>query len=173
MEPAERNYETHDSELLAIVKSFVHWRHYLEGSQHPIQVLSDHNNLKYFMETIVLSRRQARWAQTLSAYDFTISYQQGKANPADAPSRRPDYEPADGEQNIMLPTLQNKLRQAMAGGNAPLIRRLSMLLEQHWKNATPPEPIGPGRNEPLEPRGPTLVGHSVDPQHIRDVAADD
>jgi len=121
----------------------------------------------------VLSRRQARWAQTLSAYDFTISYQQGKANPADAPSRRPDYEPADGEQNIMLPTLQNKLRQAMAGGNAPLIRRLSMLLEQHWKNATPPEPIGPGRNEPLEPRGPTLVGHSVDPQHIRDVAADD
>jgi len=73
----------------------------------------------------------------------------------------------------MLPTLQNKLRQAMAGGNAPLIRRLSMLLEQHWKNATPPEPIGPGRNEPLEPRGPTLVGHSVDPQHIRDVAADD
>ena len=24
MEPAERNYETHDSELLAIVKAFVH-----------------------------------------------------------------------------------------------------------------------------------------------------
>ena len=55
MELAKRNYKTHDSKLLAIVKSFVHWRHYLEGSQHPIQVLSDYNNLKYFMETTVLS----------------------------------------------------------------------------------------------------------------------
>jgi hypothetical protein len=62
MEPAERNYETHDGELLAIVKAFKHWRHYLEGSQHLIQVLTDHNNLKYFMDTTVLSQQQARWA---------------------------------------------------------------------------------------------------------------
>ncbi len=27
---AERNYEIHDAELLAIVESFRHWRHYLE-----------------------------------------------------------------------------------------------------------------------------------------------
>ena len=32
MTPAERNYDTHDQELLAIVKSFKQWRHYLEGS---------------------------------------------------------------------------------------------------------------------------------------------
>lgn len=123
MEPAERNYETHDGELLAIVKAFSHWRHYLEGSAHPIEVLTDHNNLRYFMETTVLSRRQARWAQALSAYDFTIVYQAGKSNPADAPSRRPDYEPKGDEENIMLPTLRNKLRDAIAAGTSPAQRR--------------------------------------------------
>ncbi len=31
---AERNYEIHDAELLAIVESFRHWRHYLEQPYH-------------------------------------------------------------------------------------------------------------------------------------------
>ena len=40
----------------------------------------------------MLSRRQARWAEILSAYDFTIEHLEGTKNPADGPSRRPDYE---------------------------------------------------------------------------------
>ena len=36
LQPAERNYETHDSELLAIVEAFRKWRHYLWDSQHEI-----------------------------------------------------------------------------------------------------------------------------------------
>ena len=32
LNPAERNYETHDSELLAIVEGFKQYRHYLEGA---------------------------------------------------------------------------------------------------------------------------------------------
>jgi hypothetical protein len=40
----------------------------------------------------VLSRRQARWAEILSSYDFVIEHLEGKRNPADGPSRRPDYE---------------------------------------------------------------------------------
>ena len=46
---AEWNYETHDQELLAIVTAFKHWQHYLEGSFHPVEVLTNHSNLKYFM----------------------------------------------------------------------------------------------------------------------------
>jgi RNase H-like domain found in reverse transcriptase/Reverse transcriptase (RNA-dependent DNA polymerase)/Integrase zinc binding domain/Chromo (CHRromatin Organisation MOdifier) domain/Integrase core domain len=90
--PAEQNYDTYDRELLAIVESFKHWRHYLEGARHRILVRCDHKNLEYFQTTKLLSRRQARWAEILSAYDFEIEYLEGKRNPADGPSRRPDYE---------------------------------------------------------------------------------
>lgn len=68
MIPAEQNYETHDAELLAIVEAFKHWRHYLEGSQHEVLVLTDHNNSQKFMDTKCLSDRQVRWAQELSRY---------------------------------------------------------------------------------------------------------
>jgi len=40
----------------------------------------------------VLSRREARWSETLSAYDFVIEHLEGSKNPADGPSSLPDYE---------------------------------------------------------------------------------
>ena len=58
MIPAETRYETHDGELLAIVEAFKTWRHYLEGCKHEVLVLTDHNNLRRFMETKSLSFRQ-------------------------------------------------------------------------------------------------------------------
>ena len=93
---------------------------------HPIQVLANHNNLRYFMTTKALTRRQARWAQALSAYDFTISYQLGKKNPANAPLRRLDYKLDAGEENIMLPTLRNKLREAVIAGKDLAIRYMGV-----------------------------------------------
>ena len=40
----------------------------------------------------MLSRRQARGAEILSSYDFIIEHWEGKKNPSDGPSSRPDYE---------------------------------------------------------------------------------
>jgi hypothetical protein len=40
----------------------------------------------------VLSRRQARWAEIESSHDFVIEHLAGNWNPAEGPSRRPDYE---------------------------------------------------------------------------------
>ena len=82
MIPAETRYETHDGELLAIVEAFKTWRHYLEGSRHEVLVLTDHNNLRRFMDTKNLSSRQVCWAQELSRYHFRINYHQGKTNGA-------------------------------------------------------------------------------------------
>ena len=82
MIPPETRYETYDGELLAIVEAFKTWKHYLEGSQHEVLVLTDHNNLRRFMETKSLSSRQVRWARKLSRYHFRIDYCQGKANGA-------------------------------------------------------------------------------------------
>lgn len=107
--PAERNYEVYDQELLAIVAAMKHWRHYVQGSLHPIDVLTDHNNLKGFMKNKTLTPRQARWAQQLSAVDFTITHRPGSTNPADGPSRRPDYDEGSASSTLLLPTLQNKL----------------------------------------------------------------
>ena len=55
---AETQYEIHNGELLAIIEAFKTWRHYLEGCKHEVFVLTDHNNLRRFMDTKSLSSRQ-------------------------------------------------------------------------------------------------------------------
>ena len=57
------------------------------------------------MSTSTINRRQARWAMELLAYDFKIKYQAGKLNPANGPSRRPDYRLANAKGAEMLLTL--------------------------------------------------------------------
>jgi len=87
--PAELNYQIYDKELLAIVSAFKHWRHYLEFSPATTEVITDHRNLEYFTTTRQLSRRQVRWSEILSDYNFTIRYRPGSQNAAaDALSRR-------------------------------------------------------------------------------------
>ena len=58
--PAEVNYDTHDKELLAIVDCFKKWRRFLEGANHQVMVITDHNNLELFLTRKDLNRRQAR-----------------------------------------------------------------------------------------------------------------
>src|SRR5437868_107499 len=72
--PAELNYDIHDKELLAIVDAFQTWRVYLEGAEHQVMVYSDHKNLLAFTTTKMLNRRQTRWSELLSAYNFKIVY---------------------------------------------------------------------------------------------------
>ena len=52
--PAECNYEIYDKELMAIVRTFEEWRAELQSVENPIQVLSDHKNLEYFMTNKML-----------------------------------------------------------------------------------------------------------------------
>ena len=78
MIPAETRYKTHDNELLTIVKAFKTWHHYLKGCKHEVLVLTNHNNLRWFINTKSLSSRQVCWAQELSRYHFWIDYYQGK-----------------------------------------------------------------------------------------------
>ena len=111
MQGAELRYGTYDQELMAIVDSFKEWRHYLEGAHYVIEVLTDHNNLRYFATTKELNPRQARWTMLLAGYDFEIKHRPGSTNPADGPSRRPDYMEVEipGTQ-YLLPTIQDRLR---------------------------------------------------------------
>ena len=86
--PAERNYTVGDRELLAVYAALKEWRHWLEGTELPFLVWSDHRNLTYIRDAKRVSDRQARWAQFFSRFNFTLSFRPGSANGrADALSR--------------------------------------------------------------------------------------
>jgi transposase InsO family protein len=97
--PAESNYEIYDKELMAIVRAFEEWRPELEGSPEPIDVVTDHRNLEYFMTSKQLSRRQARWSEFLSRFDFVIKYRPGSQYRADGLSRRPQDKAQDANDD--------------------------------------------------------------------------
>ena len=68
----------HDKELFAIYEVFCIWRHYLEGSTAPIDVITDHKNLKYFATTKLLNCCQAQWSELLSQFNLIICFHSGK-----------------------------------------------------------------------------------------------
>lgn len=57
MSLAECNYEIHDKEMLAIVKSLAEWRPELYGSIARIKIYTDHKALEYFITTKQLNSR--------------------------------------------------------------------------------------------------------------------
>lgn len=115
MSAPELNYDIHDKELLAVRDCFGIWRHYLEGSQHTISVLSDHKNLEYFRTNKQLTRRQARWSEYLSEFDFVIEYRSGKlGGKPDALTRRDDFYP---EGDAALARNAHNLRPALGSAH--------------------------------------------------------
>lgn len=65
---AKRNYPTHEQELLAVVAALKACRVDLLGVR--FRVLTDHDTLKHFNTQPTLSKRQARWTETLADYDY-------------------------------------------------------------------------------------------------------
>ncbi|KAI2655842.1 Transposon Tf2-6 polyprotein [Labeo rohita] len=88
LNPAERNYDVGNRELLAIKLALEEWRHWLEGARHPFTVLTDHRNLEYLRSAKTLNHRQARWALFFTRFQFQVTYRPGSQNTkADALSR--------------------------------------------------------------------------------------
>jgi len=96
----ELNYNIHDKELLAIFEVFKIWRHYLEGSASPINVVMDHKNLEYFLTTKILICQQARWSEYLSQFNLVIRFCPGcLGTKPDALTRRWDVYPKEGDNS--------------------------------------------------------------------------
>jgi transposase InsO family protein len=142
---AEANYSTPDKELMAIIECFKHWRHYLEGSQHTIEVWSDHQNLQGFMRQPKINGRQARWLVYLTPYDFIIRHRPGLQNPADGPSRRPDYmaaaqeEPSQVQKDLLARRLAGsdlqEARQPCEMARCQLCEAARVNPDYRWRNA--------------------------------------
>lgn len=108
---AERNYPTHEQELLAVVHALKTWRFYLDGSH--FIVYTDHATLQHFPTQPKLTRRQARWMELLQEYNFTFKYKKGSDNTVpDALSRRPDHH----ELNSLTVQLDTGIRQRLVEG---------------------------------------------------------
>lgn len=116
----ETRYGTPDQELFAIVHSFKHWRQYLDGAWHTIEVLSDHANLQAFMRQEKINGRQARWCMSLIPFDFTIKHRAGKTNPADAPSRLFEGH-GDARGSDILGPLRDRLGEGPLVGREPVL----------------------------------------------------
>jgi hypothetical protein len=102
---AERNYDIHDHEFLAVFRGLTHHQHLLLSSPFPTTVFTDHKNLEYYRHPRHINRRVARYIPQLADYDFKLVHFPGTANKADALSRRPDYNKGndDNEDIIVLP----------------------------------------------------------------------
>jgi len=103
---AERNYEIHDKEMLAIIRCLEAWRHFLEGAKDQFEIWTDYKNLEYFMKAQKLNRRQARWSLYLSRFDFILKHVAGKSmGRANSLSRRVDWAEGvekDNKNQVML-----------------------------------------------------------------------
>jgi hypothetical protein len=59
LQPAEKNYDTHDKELASVIFRFKCGRPYFLGAQLSIKVWTDHKNLQYFCEPQKITGCQA------------------------------------------------------------------------------------------------------------------
>src|SRR5882724_1452518 len=104
----ELNYDVHDKELLTIFEAFKRWQHYLKGSTLLIDMVTDHRNLQYFSMTKILTRRQTRWSEYLSAFNLIIRFRPGKlGTKPDALTRRWDVYLKEGSSDYATSNPQN------------------------------------------------------------------
>jgi hypothetical protein len=117
LNPVERNYEIHDTEMLAIIRGLEEWRHYLEGARHPVEIWTNHKNLEYFRVAQKLNCRQARWSLYLSRFDFTLHHKPGRSmGKPDALSRWADHGSGQGDNdNLTLLAPELFCIHALAG----------------------------------------------------------
>lgn len=90
---AEVNYTTTEQEMLAMVYCFMQWRCYLEGSA--VFLHTDHEPLTWLASQAKPNRRQARWLEFLSRFQYKLLYVKGDRNVvADALTRMLSIGPA-------------------------------------------------------------------------------
>jgi hypothetical protein len=134
LNPVERNYEIHDTEMLAIIRGLEEWRHYLEGTRHPIEIWTGHKNLEYFRVAQKLNRRQACWSLYLSRFDFTLHHKPGRSmGKPDALSRWTDHGSGQGD-NDNLTLLAPELFRIHALAGARFQGDEQNILREVWRS---------------------------------------
>jgi len=71
--PAEFHSDIYNKELMAIIKTLEEWRPECEGDAYHLELITNHKNLEYFMTKKLLNRREARWSEVLTRFDYECS----------------------------------------------------------------------------------------------------
>ena len=99
----QHNYDIYDRELLAVILALEEWHQYLQGTAHPITIITDHKNLSYIKDPQKLSRRQARWSLFVQDFDLQWQVTPGtKMAPADVLSRHDHVDTTQDNQEVSI-----------------------------------------------------------------------
>jgi hypothetical protein len=129
----ELNYCVTRKELLCVVWSVEHFRHYLFGCK--FKVRTDHSSLKWLMEFKEPRDQVARWIETLSNYVFEVVHRPGRAHGnADGLSRQCNQckrTGCIGHTHVMLDEENVQVRASDANGK---VKVNSITFENKWSN---------------------------------------
>ena len=127
---AKRNYDIYDQELLAVILALVEWKQYLQGTSHPVSILTDHKNISYLKDPRKLSRWQAHWSLFLQDFDLVWKVTPGThMGPTDSLSQR-DHLDTTGD-NADTPILPDPM----------VINSLDLTLACHIKSSSASDPF--------------------------------
>jgi len=146
----KRNYEIHNKEILAIIHALEEWRHFLEEATHPVEIWTDHKNLKYFMTAKKLNHRQARWSLHLARFNFLLYHHpRCTMDKTDTLSKRADHgNRASDNENVVLLRLKFLVVRALKGVELTGIEQkiLSDIHKGNW-NGDQEKPIAKAARE--------------------------
>ena len=74
----ESKWHSTELEVFAVVWAIEKFKYYLGGQK--FTVISDYNNLKWWLKQPHDSGKQARWSLKLQEYDFDVEYKMGAQN---------------------------------------------------------------------------------------------
>ena len=78
MKVHEKNYQTHDLELVVVVFFSKIWHYYLYGVH--VDIFTDHKSLQYVFTHNKLKLIHRSWLELLKDYDMSIFYHPSKGN---------------------------------------------------------------------------------------------
>ena len=125
LNPAERNYEIYNKEMLAIVEAIKDQHQYLLGARQTFEVWSDYANLTYFKAPHKLNYRQACWRTELTDYDFVLTHKPGKTlTKADTLFRTLQFDKREYDNKDVTFIKANQLRGIVYISNNVILQKI-------------------------------------------------
>lgn len=156
--PEETKYITTDQELAGIMHALEEWRCYVEGQD--LELQTDHCPLTHLNTQPQLSRKQARWMETLETlYRYKWKYIPGRINAADPISRYPPLA-EDTQACVMQPD------QPVAFVTTRANNKRHKVHHTHTTLQPPPPPPSPSPPTlPPPPPADSMLSHVIDVDH--------